>query len=166
MSAAGGGVCVRVRIIGIGSPSAGDDAGWRLARALQGADLGRGFADGTVETVLCGHPGDLLLGPLQGLALAVLIDAMCTGASPGSLRLLEMEDLVEGPALTSHGFGVARILALGRALGALPPRLILYGIETGPPQAMPAPATWVKQCAGVLRAEIRQALGRAQGPSV
>ena len=151
----------RVRIIGIGSPFSGDDAGWRLARALQEADIGRGFAAGTIEIVLCAHPSHLLLGTLRGPTLAVLIDAMRTGARPGSLRLLELADLEKGETLTSHGFGLERTLALGRALGVLPPRVILYGIESGPPSAMPAPAIWVAQCEEVLRAEIRHALACA-----
>ena len=154
----------RVRIVGIGSPTAGDDLGWRLAEALRAADIGRGFPDGAVDIVVCDHPGHLLLGVLAGLHLAIIVDAMRGGAAPGGLRRLDMDDLDEIGAWTSHGFGVAGILALGRALGVLPPRVVLYGIEAGPPACMPSPSVWVAQCEGALREEIGQALvNRTEG---
>jgi hypothetical protein len=39
--------------------------------------------------------------------------------------------------LSSHGFGVAEALALGRALEELPPRVFIYGIETGQAPSLP-----------------------------
>lgn len=148
----------RARIIGIGSPVAGDDVGWRFAEALKTADLGRGFSEGSVDVVTCDHPGHLLLGVLDGLRLVIIVDAMRTGTKPGSLRKLEMRDLDDTITRTSHSFGVAHILALGHALGVLPPRVILYGIETGPSSRMPSPSVWVKQCEKAMREDIRQAL--------
>ncbi len=148
----------RARIIGIGSPVADDDAGWRLAEALKTADLGRNLPKGSVDVVTCDHPGHLLLGILHGLRLAIIVDAMHTGIKLGSLRKLEMRDLDKTMARTSHSFGVANILALGHALGVLPPRVILYGIEAGPRSRMPSPSVWVKQCEKAMREDIRQAL--------
>ncbi len=158
MSATGEGIQRRTRIIGIGSPVAGDDLGWHLARALQAAGPGLRLAEKGVDVVLCEDPCQLLLGVLDGLGLAVLIDAMCMGLPPGTLRRLDRRDLRESQAWTSHGFGVARVLALGHALGLLPPRVIVYGIETGRPCEMPAFGDWVAHCERVVCEDIRQVL--------
>ena len=121
-----------VRILGIGSPFAGDDLGWLLAEALERAGLPRHFPAGMVHITLCDRPGSLVLPAMRGARLAILLDAMRSGAPPGTLRRMDMLELDDSAGLlSSHGFGVAEALALGRALEELPPRVLIYGIETG-----------------------------------
>ncbi len=121
-----------VCILGIGSPFAGDDLGWLLAKALERAGLPRYFPAGMVHITLCDRPGSLLLPAMRGACLAILLDAMRSGAPPGTLRRMDMLELDDSAGLlSSHGFGVAEALALGRALEELPPRVLIYGIESG-----------------------------------
>ena len=127
-----------VRILGIGSPVAGDDLGWRLAEALEQAGLPRYFPAGMVHVTLCDRPGSLLLPAMRGARLAILLDAMRSGAQPGTVRRLDMLELDDSTGLlSSHGFGVAEALALGRALEDLPPLVLIYGIETGQTPSLP-----------------------------
>lgn len=128
-----------VCILGIGSPFAGDDLGWLLAKALERSSLPRYFPAGMVHIRLCDRPGSLLLPAMRGARLAILLDAMRSGAPPGTLRRLDMLELDDSAGLlSSHGFGVAEALALGRALEELPPRVLIYGIETGQAPSLPA----------------------------
>ena len=127
-----------IRILGIGSPVAGDDLGWRLAEALERAGLPRYFPAGMVHITFCDRPGSLLLPAMRGARLAILLDDMRSGAQPGTLRRLDMRELDDSTGLlSSHGFGVAEALALGRALEELPPRVFIYGIETGQAPSLP-----------------------------
>ena len=129
-----------VRILGIGSPFAGDDLGWQLAERLEQAGLPRYFPAGMVHITLCERPGSLLLAAMRGARLAILLDAMHSSALPGTVRRLDMLELDDSTGLlSSHGFGVAEALALGRALEDLPPRVLIYGIETGLVPSLPPP---------------------------
>jgi hydrogenase maturation protease len=63
---------------------------------------------------------------------AVVIDAMCSGAGPGSVVRVEVGERPLPTSLShssTHAFGVAEAIELARALGTLPPRVVVYGIE-------------------------------------
>ena len=116
----------KVRILGIGSPSGDDQAGWLTVDALLAAGL-----DGVVLEKL-DRPGANLLPLLDGAAWVILVDAMQGGGQPGRIRRFDRNDWsTYGHGLSSHGFGVLDALSLAQALGSLPPRLDLYGIEMG-----------------------------------
>jgi hydrogenase maturation protease len=116
----------RVRILGIGSPSGDDQAGWLTVDALLAAGV-----DGVVLEKL-DRPGANLLPLLENASRVILIDAMQGGGQPGRIRHFDQQDWRGyGQALSSHGFGVLDALLLAQALGSLPSRLDLYGIEIG-----------------------------------
>jgi hydrogenase maturation protease len=74
----------------------------------------------------------LLVEQIEGRAQVSVLDAMRGGWPAGTLRLLDPDELADEPGgLSSHGWGVAESLALARALGTLPERLDLIGIEMG-----------------------------------
>jgi hydrogenase maturation protease len=116
-----------VVVIGVGNPDRGDDAiGREVARRLmaEGALSARFIeADGEATT---------LLGHLEGVSTAFLIDACVSGATAGSVRRI---DLAARPlpqaryGLSSHGFGLAEAVALAQALGTLPPKCVVYAVE-------------------------------------
>lgn len=137
----------RVRIIGIGSPCGDDRIGWDAIEALQASGLLGQYPAGTVEACCCDRPGALLAW-FQDVEAAILIDAMRSGAPPGTVQKLAVHALapVQDP-VSSHGISVAEQIALGRVLGLLPPTLLVYGIEAG----QMAPGT---QADGRLRARI------------
>jgi len=119
-----------LRILGIGSPSGDDQAGWLTVDALLA-----GGVQTTADEILIqklDRPGATLIPLLDGAAWVILIDAMQSHSPVGRIRRFGTEDW---PAyrhgLSSHGFGVLDALALARELDSLPCRIDLYGIEIG-----------------------------------
>ena len=119
----------RVRILGIGSPAGDDRAGWLVVDALR--ERGLAHAAG-VELDKLDRPGAGLVPCLGSAIRVVLVDAMQSGAAPGTIRHVQRAGwrAYEG-GLSSHGFGVFAALALAEAMGGLPPQLDLYAIEIG-----------------------------------
>lgn len=111
-------------IIGCGNPDRGDDAaGLLAARRLR--ELGCQAVEYTGE-------GTGLLDFFEGTAEVVLVDAAVTGAAPGTVHVWESPGaLPQWDALggSTHHFGIAEGLRLAAALGCLPERLVIYGIE-------------------------------------
>jgi hydrogenase maturation protease len=116
-----------VLILGVGSPSGDDQAGWLVVDALR--VLGVENLVGVVVDKL-DRPGASLVARFESANHVVLIDAMQSSEAVGSIRHFDREDWPQYESgLSSHGFGVLAALALARELGGLPPRLDLYGIE-------------------------------------
>lgn len=111
-------------VIGLGNPFRRDDAaGLEAARRLR-----------NVESHTSPVGGLELLELWNGADEVVVIDAMCSGGPAGTVRrfdaLEELLDLAEGFGST-HGLGLVTAIGLGRELGRLPRRLVVYGIEAG-----------------------------------
>ncbi|MBW6454680.1 MAG: hydrogenase maturation protease, partial [Trueperaceae bacterium] len=71
-----------------------------------------------------------LLDRLDGVDRLILIDAVVSGAAPGTTRRFGPEaPFARTVAASTHGLGLAEALALGRALGRLPGRIEVWGIE-------------------------------------
>lgn len=76
--------------------------------------------------------GTELLDLWRDAAAAILVDAVATGAPPGTIHRL---DAVRGPMpqavapAGTHDLGLRDTIELARVLGCLPPRVVLYGIE-------------------------------------
>ncbi|MCR6630640.1 MAG: hydrogenase maturation protease [Magnetospirillum sp.] len=116
-------------VVGIGHPFRGDDAvGPQLADAVAALDL-------PGVTVLAHHgEGTDLMARWQGFDAVVVVDATCSGASPGSIRRWEVEAETLPAGLfpkSSHQFGLAEAVEMARLLGRLPPRLTVIGVEGG-----------------------------------
>ena len=96
----------------------------------------RGVLAGRVppEVTIIERAGDMigLLEDWTGRDAVVLIDAAAPITTPGSIHRIDLlrEPLPIGLSLAStHAFGVADAVALARALGQLPERLIVYAVE-------------------------------------
>jgi hydrogenase maturation protease len=125
MSAAHGGAVV----IGVGNEWRHDDGiGWVVARAAAVA-LG-----GAAELVLTDGEPARLLDAWHGVGLAVVIDAVRTGAPPGTVCVLDLADVL-GAAPSgrapgaSHSLGLRAAAQLGQALDRLPDQLVVVGVE-------------------------------------
>jgi hydrogenase maturation protease len=118
-----------VRILGIGSPSGDDQAGWLTVDAL----LAGGVLAGDEITVdKLDRPGANLIPLLDSATWVILVDAMQNDGEPGRIRRFDQKDWpAYSGGLSSHGFGVVAALSLARELGSLPSRIDLYGIEIG-----------------------------------
>ncbi|HMA30432.1 MAG TPA: hydrogenase maturation protease [Casimicrobiaceae bacterium] len=147
---------VATRILGIGSPAGDDRAGWAAAEAVRASAWYRSRAD-SVEVACLDRPGLALLAAMQGATRVVLIDAFRSGAAPGTVRRLDLDRIAmqETGRVSSHGFGLAEALALGHALGVLPPRLTLFGVEAGE-------ADGGEDLSAAVRAALPALVGRVQ----
>jgi len=122
-------VTSRVVVIGVGNPSRRDDGvGWVVAAAA-GRRLGE-----AVDIRLCDGDPARLLDAWTDVELAVVVDAMRSGARPGAIRVLAADSVTELPPspgpVGSHSLGVGQAVELGRALGRLPGRLVVIGLES------------------------------------
>ena len=94
------------------------------------------FAQQSVPTIAFDSVSNPLRLPehLDGCDRLVILDACRSGAEPGSIVRLKWPDdrLSISAGHSTHGFGVGAALAIAEALGRLPTRVILFGIEAGP----------------------------------
>jgi hydrogenase maturation protease len=109
----------RTLVVGVGNAARGDDAaGLLAARRLGGVEL-----EGDPSTLV-----DLL----DGADEAVVIDAVRSGAAPGTVHRFVVGDAPPAAmprGASTHLLGLAEALELARVLGRLPRRATVYGIE-------------------------------------
>ena len=119
-------------VIGLGNTYAHDDGiGHAVATALS-TEAPAGV--GVVE--LDGEPARVIEA-WDGSPLAIVVDAACSGLAPGTVMRLEGLDLegrgvgasASGPRSSSHALGVVEAVELGRVLGRLPARLVVFAVE-------------------------------------
>lgn len=110
-------------VVGIGNPWRGDDGiGHAVVDALAGTP-------GLTTAKSHGEPAELM-ELWQGHDPVILVDAIVTGATPGTLHRLDArEPLPRGARYSSHGIGLAEAVELARSLGELPETLTVHGIE-------------------------------------
>lgn len=119
-----------VVLAGLGSPYRGDDAIGPLV-----ATMCAGGTPGARDIGPLEGPLDLL-GRFDGADLAIVIDAVRSGAPIGSVRVVEVdvsgsgEGRVAEPAVTStHGIGLVGVLRLAHAVRRAPRRLVVVAVE-------------------------------------
>jgi hydrogenase maturation protease len=117
----------RIVIIGVGNVDRGDDgAGVAVARKiveLQGTGI---------DVLQESGEGTSLIEAWKGAKCVILVDAIQSGAAPGTIRRIDAggEPIPAGSFRGStHGFGVADAIELARTLGELPAGLVVFGIE-------------------------------------
>jgi hydrogenase maturation protease len=117
----------RVVVIGIGNLYRRDDAaGLVVARRLR-------HMVPSHLTVL-EHEGEptALLEAWKDADAVFLIDAVFSGAEAGTIHRLDAQESAIPQELfrySTHAVSVAEAIELARALGQLPPKLVVYGIE-------------------------------------
>ena len=85
-----------------------------------------------VEFMDGGTQGLALLGHLSGRRAVIIVDALQTGAAPGTIHRLTLNELREvspGRASSGHEGNAGELLAAAQLLGELPDRLFVVGIE-------------------------------------
>lgn len=120
---------MKTLILGLGNPLMGDDSvGLRVA-----AELAAQLAHQPDIVVQEEYRGGLhLMERMIGYDRVILIDAMVTGLSPGSLQWLTVDWLPTQHTASAHDVNLATALAVGRHAGAkLPPNEAIWilGIE-------------------------------------
>jgi hydrogenase maturation protease len=124
------GVGIRLRVVGCGSPYAGDDSvGPEIVHRL------RARGDCQCELFEMPPAGVELLDLLQGATVVLFIDAVSSGAPPGTMHLASLPSSEIEPralgSLSTHGWGLREVLELAEVLGRQTPRLMLLGVEVG-----------------------------------
>jgi hydrogenase maturation protease len=126
---------VKLLILGVGSPFGQDSLGWQAIDGLIECGLRQRLAPHEVLLEKADRPGTLLLEHMRGMDAAILIDALIGGDEPGQVHCLSVEEVAQGGlALSGHDLGVAEALALGDALGDLPEKVLVLGVEVTAPE--------------------------------
>ncbi len=118
-------------VAGLGSRYRGDDAIGPLVAGLC-ANTIHGVRD--IGPLV--EPLDLL-GRFDGADLAIVIDAVRSGAPIGSVRVLDVDvsspdecgDDAQPAVTSTHGIGLVGVLRLARAIGQAPRRLMVVAVE-------------------------------------
>lgn len=122
---------MRTLVVGVGNEDRGDDGLGPLAARLLAQSWAAGPPAGVEVVHWTGDPLGLL-DRLAGVERLVLIDAVVSGAEPGTTRRFGPDaPFARTGEASTHGLGLAEALALGRALGRLPERVEVWGVEAG-----------------------------------
>jgi len=116
-----------VLLIGVGNEYRSDDgAGLYAARAIREKHL----PDLVVKEE--SGEGAALMDAWDGFARVVVVDAVSSGAVPGTIHRLDA-GVQSVPSkffhYSTHAFSVAEAVELARTIGRLPESLVLFGIE-------------------------------------
>lgn len=120
---------MKTLILGLGNPLLRDDSvGLRVAQ-----EVGALFAHEPDIEVGEDYWGGLrLMERMIGFDRAIIVDAICTGAEPGSIHLLTPKDVPTQRSASAHDVNLPTALEIGRCAGAKLPELgqiLLVGIE-------------------------------------
>jgi len=116
----------RVVVAGIGNLMRGDDGvgpvvATRLAPALPAS----------VRTLVgLGDPLELI-EVWDGAELAIVVDAVVSGAPPGTIHVLDADEPLPSMfrRLSTHLFSVAQVIELGRVMERTADRVVVIGVE-------------------------------------
>jgi hydrogenase maturation protease len=117
----------QLKIVCVGNAWRGDDAaGLEVARRLQGR------LPPAVELLAREGEPTALIETWDGADALWLVDAVSSGAEAGTIHRLDASER-ELPAelfrASTHHVGLAEAVELARAIGRLPPQVVVYGIE-------------------------------------
>lgn len=116
-----------VLVLGVGNPLMGDDGiGVELAHRLQERDYGP-----LVHVEEGGTLGMTLLPLLEDADTVILLDAVKTGAAPGSVVTRGRDELPRhfSRVISPHQIGMKEVLGAAQLCGTLPRAITLVGVE-------------------------------------
>lgn len=113
-------------VAGIGNGYRGDDGVGPAVATRLGSQL-----PGTVQVIATVDDPLLLIEVWDGLPLAIVIDAVVSGAPAGTVHELEVGGSLPSMfrRLSTHLFSVAQVIELGTVLHRMPQRLVVVGVE-------------------------------------
>jgi hydrogenase maturation protease len=118
-----------VKVIGVGNRWRSDDAA-----GLEVVERLRGELPEDVELLDREGEPTVLIGDWEDADVVWLVDAVSSGAPPGTLHRIDVARQELPPELfraSTHHLGLAEAVELARALGRLPERVVFHGIEGG-----------------------------------
>jgi hydrogenase maturation protease len=119
-----------VLVIGVGNPYRRDD-GFGVVVLNR---LGEQPTPGLLTVEESGESA-ALISRWSGHPFVIMVDAVSSGAEPGTIHRLECGDgkwnvPARSSQASTHGLGVANAVELGTVLNQLPERLVIFGVET------------------------------------
>ena len=145
-------------VIGLGNPIVSDDSvGLRVVATVR-SRLENGQKpdiEGEVEVGEDYWGGLRLMERLVGYDRAIVVDAICTDSTPGTIHLLALDDIPTQKSNSAHDLTLPVALRLGRESGAVLPsdeNILLIGIEA---QDV---LTFSEQCTPAVEAAIPKAV--------
>jgi len=148
-----------VLVIGLGNECRGDDAVGRLVARRLRSEL----SDPSTRILEQNGEGLALMESWAGAALVILVDAVCADRRTRPIHRFEpcRDPLPAQRFLSStHAFGLAEAIELARAINRLPPRLIVYGIESRRFESGSEIASEVLAAAEQVKERIKVDIGR------
>ncbi len=122
---------MKILVVGIGSTILGDDGvGVHAARVVRDRMMAVSQID--VDVVELGTAGLALLDLVEGYDQLIVLDAIVTGAAPGTVHLLEGKDVARAAHLgAGHDADLPATLAMGEKLlpGQMPQKVIVIAVE-------------------------------------
>ena len=116
-------------VLGVGNEYRRDDGVGLAVAKLVAASAPVG-----VTVLECEQEPTRLIDAWAGADVAVVVDAVESGAEPGTLHRFDasVDPIPAGVFRSStHAFGVGDAIELARALGRLPRHVVVYGVEGG-----------------------------------
>lgn len=121
----------RILVAGVGNRIMGDDGfGPRVVELLSKFSLPE-----NVELMDLGTAGVIIATELEGYDTIILVDSMEMEGPPGTIKRIDIDvhDLEAGTSdlarFTLHEVGVEGLLRFSKAIGVLPPRVVLVGCK-------------------------------------
>ncbi len=143
----------KILVIGLGNPLITDDSvGLRVVEAIK--QLSNEDLCG-VEVTEDYWGGLRLMERMIGFDAAIVVDAICTGAAPGTIHLLSPNGIATQKSASAHDVNLSTALEFGRQAGAKLPAnesIQLVGIEAHDI------LTFSEQCTPAVEAAIPQAV--------
>jgi hydrogenase maturation protease len=144
---------MKILVLGLGNPLVTDDSvGLRVVEALKPL-----LADRPDVEVSEDYWGGLrLMERMIGFDRAIIIDAICSGAPPGTIHRLTPDSISTQRSASAHDVNLPTALEFGRTAGVSLPKnedILLVGIEAEDI------LTFGEQCTPAVEASIPRAVG-------
>lgn len=152
-------------VVAVGNAFRRDDgAGLAVAERL------RDRLPPAARLVECEQEPSRLVDAWEGADVALVVDAVASGAAPGTLHRFDASERPLPERLfrsSTHSFGIGEAIELARALGRLPDSVVVYGIEGAAFEAgeglTPPVADAVERAAAAVLADAAHGRGDGNG---
>lgn len=116
----------KILVLGVGSTFGADNIGEIVIKKLKKRVFCQGVAFDYLD-----RPGFHLIERMKAYEIVHLIDAMQSDKPFGYVHRIENLNVLERSqqTLSSHGYGIAQVLALADVMDLLPKKLVIHGIE-------------------------------------
>jgi len=124
------GEATELAVVAVGNPIMGDDG--IGARVLERLEETVGLERPDLTLANAGTTAFFALEAMSGCDRAIVLDAIATGAPPGTVHCYRYSDgafVGESPEMTMHDFSFAEALRAGREAYDIPDEVLIFGVE-------------------------------------